>query len=309
MKMFKNVLAATDLLEIYDTAVLAASEIAQQNDAKLNILHVLESAYSGKYRHFVKHFETGEEIVSGAEYEAAVKERLDKTCSEALKPFNNYQIKVTAGFPWEQTLKWARKIGADLIVLGPHSKRAEAKGVVRTSGTIGSTVEGVIMHERCPVMIVNRPILKDPIAFDNIMVCIDFSASCKYALQFAVKVAQKHASKLLVFHMLVVPSSFRYPQGELELEVHGLESELKTLCKKIPKGIAYEYKVWQGTLPHLGILQYARDKDVDIIAMGSHTTEKGEKWYVGSAVEQVSSRSTCPVAVVTDPKVLLRMED
>ena len=140
------------------------------------------------------------------------------------------------------------------------------------------------------------------------MVCIDFSESCKYALQFAIKLAQKHASKLFVFHMFVVPSSFRYPQGELELEVHGLESELKTLCKKIPHGIEHEYKVWQGTLPHLGILQYARDKNVDIIAMGSHTKEKGEKWYVGSAVEQVSPRSACPVAVVTDPKASLKME-
>jgi nucleotide-binding universal stress UspA family protein len=291
----------------HDAAVLTAAEIAQQDDAKLYILHVLESAYSGKYRHFVKHFETGKEIVSGAEYEEAVKEKLDKTYGEALKPFRNYQIKVTAGFPWEQILKWARRTGADLIVLGPHSGRAEAKGVARTSGTIGSTLQGVIMHERCPVMIINRPILKDRIAFDNVMVCIDFSESCKYLLQLAIKVAQKHASKLFIFHMFIVPASPIYPQGELELEVYGLEQELKTLCKNIPHGIEYEYKVWQGTLPHLGILQYARDKDVDIIAMGSHTKEKGEKWYVGSAVEQVSSRAVCPVAVVTDPKALWKM--
>ncbi|MBW2175027.1 MAG: universal stress protein [Deltaproteobacteria bacterium] len=307
--MFKKILAATDLLKIYDTAVKTAAEIAQQNDAKLYILHVLESAYSGKYRHFVKHFETGEEIVSGADYEETVKEELDKTYGEALKPFRNYQIKVTVGFPWEQTLRWARKTGADLIVLGPHSGRAEAKGVARTSGTIGSTLQGVIMHERCPVMIVNRPILKDRIAFDNIMVCIDFSESCKYAFQFAVKMAQKHASKLFIFHMFIVPASPRYPQGEIELEVYGLKQDLQTLCKKIPNGIEHEHKVWEGTLPYLEILKYARDKDVDLIAMGSHTKEKGEKWYVGSAVEQVSSRSMCPVAVVTDPKVLLKMRD
>ncbi|MBW2565891.1 MAG: universal stress protein [Deltaproteobacteria bacterium] len=305
--MFKKVLAATDLLEIYDRAVLTAAEIAQQNDAKLYILHVLESAYSGKYRHFVKHFETGEEIVSGADYEEAVKEKLDKTYGEALKPFSNYQIKVTVGFPWEQTLKWARKQGADLIVLGPHSGRAEAKGVARTSGTIGSTAQGVIMHERCPVMIVNRPILKDRIAFDKIMVCIDFSESCKYALQFAIKMAQKHGSELFIFHVFIIPSSPKYPQGEIELEVYGLEMELKTLCKEIPNGIEHEYKVWESTLPHLEIIKYARENDIDLIAMGSHTKEKGEKWYVGSAVEQVSSRSMCPVAVVTDPKALWKM--
>lgn len=306
--MYKNILAATDLLEICDTAVLTAAQIAQQNDAKLYILHVLESAYSGKYRHFVNHFETGQEIVSGADYEEAVKKKLDKTCGEALKAYINYEVKVTVGFPWEQTLRWARKTGADLIVLGPHSGRAENKGVTRVSGTIGSTVEGVIMHERCPVMIVNRPILKDPIAFDKIMVCIDFSESCQSALQFAVKMAQKHSSTLFIFHMFLVPSSPRYPQGEIELEVFGLQRELKTLCKKIPHEIEHEYKVWEGTLPHLEIIKYARENDIDLIAMGSHTKEKGEKWYVGSAVEQVSSRAICPVAIVTDPKALLKME-
>ena len=85
--------------------------------------------------------------------------------------------------------------------------------------------------------------------------------------------------------------------------------ELKTLCKKIPNGIEHEYKVWEGTLPYLEIIKYARENDIDLIAMGSHTKEKGEKWYVGSAVEQVSSRSMCPVAVVTDPKALLKMQD
>ena len=307
--MYKNILATTDLLAVCDTAVLTAAEIAKQNDAKLYILHVLESAYSGKYRHFVKHFKTGEEIVSGADYEEAVKQELDKTCGEALKPYSNYEIKVTAGFPWKETLRWARKKGADLIVLGPHSGRAEEKGVARVSGTIGSTVEGVIMHERCPVMVVNRPIPEERLKCKKVMVCIDFSESCEFALQFAIKLAQKHGSKLFMFHMFLVPLSPRYPQGELELESFGLEKELKTFTNKIPNGIEQEHKVWEGTLPYLEILKYARDKDVDLIAMGSHTREKGEKWYVGSAVEQVSSRSISPVAVVTDPKVLLRIED
>ena len=306
--MFNKLLVATDSIEACDAAVLAAAEIAKQNDAKLYILHVLESAYSGKYRHFVKHFETGEEIVSSADYEEAVKEKLDRTCGEALKPYSNYEIKVTAGFPWEETLRWARKKGADLIVLGPHSGRAEEKGVTRVSGTIGSTVEGVVMHERCPIMIANRPIIKEHLLFKRIMACIDFSQSCKYALQFAIKMAQKHGSKLFVFHMFVVPSSPRYPQGDIELEIFGLKKDLETFCEKIPDTIEHEFEVWEGTLPYLEVLKYARDRDMDLIAMGSHTKDKGEKWYVGSAVEQVSSRSICPVAVVTDPKALLRME-
>ncbi len=307
--MYKNILVATDMLAVCDTAVLTAAEIAKQNNAKLYILHVLESAYSGKYRQFVKHFKTGEEIVSGTEYEEAVKEELDKTCGEALKAYSNYEIKVTAGFPWEGTLRWARKKGADLIVLGPHSGRAKEKGVARVSGTIGSTVEGVVMHERCPVMIVNRLIPEERLKFKKVMACIDFSKSCKSALQFATKLAQKHGAKLFMFHMVSVSQSLRYSQAELEKEVGTLKKELEGFSKEIPESIEREYGVWEGTMPYLEILKYAREKDVDLIAMGSHTKEKGEKWYVGSAVEQVSSRSMCPVAVVTDPKVLLRIED
>jgi nucleotide-binding universal stress UspA family protein len=58
----------------------------------------------------------------------------------------------------------------------------------------------------------------------------------------------------------------------------------------------------------LEILQYARDNNVDLIAMGSHTKDKADRWYVGSAVEQVSARSICPVVVVTKPSALSKME-
>ncbi len=79
----------------------------------------------------------------------------------------------------------------DLIVLGPHSGRAEEKGVARTSGTIGSTVEGVIMRERCPVMIVNRAMSKERLKFKKVMVSTDFSKSCAYAFRFASKICAK----------------------------------------------------------------------------------------------------------------------
>ena len=87
-----------------------------------------------------------------------------------LKPSENYEIRVTPGFPWEEILRWAREISTDLIVLGPHSTRAEEEGVVRVVGKIGSTVEGVIMHENCPVMIVNPSIQKEALEFKRILV-------------------------------------------------------------------------------------------------------------------------------------------
>ena len=306
--MFNNILTATDVVTTCDPTVSAAADIAQHNKAALSVLHVLESTYSGKYRNFVKHYETGEEIVVDDAYEQAVREKIDKNCAYFLENLDNYQINIRTGLPWEQISKWARDKSVGLIVMGPHSKRAEAKGVTRLAGTFGSTIEGVIRHERCPVMIVNRPIPKDKLTFKKIMVCVDFSKSCESALQFAVKVAQKEHSKVFVFHMFVPPSSDETSQESLDKEISTLRNKLQQSCRTVPAAEEHEYSVCAGTSPHLEILQYARDNDIDLITMGSHTKDKSDKWYVGSAVEKVSARSVCPVVVVTDPSALSKVE-
>jgi len=306
--MFSNVLAAIDRVTVCDALVMAAARIAEQNRAKLHIIHVMESA-SRDNRHLIKHFKTGEERVTDSAYEKSVTEEINKVYAEVLKSCGSYEIRVTPGFPWEEILRWARQISTDLIVLGPHSTRAEEKRVVRVVGKIGSTVEGVIMRENCPVMIVNPSIQKGRPAFKRILVGIDFSRSCECALCFAVKLGQEYGSKLFPFHMIPVPPLPKYSKADYEADTHTGKIRLQEFCHGFLQGTDHEYSVRGGALPHLEILKYADKKDVDLIAMGSHTKEKAGKWYAGSVVERVSYRSKCPVVVVTDPEVLLTWED
>ena len=198
----------------------------------------------------------------------------------------------------------ASKERTDLIVLGPHAGRAQELGVVRVKGKIGSTVQGVIMHERCPVMITNRSIPEEKLKFKQIVVGTDFSESCKNALLLAIKLAQKHGSKIFIFHMAPVPPCPQYSQADYDRDLDTLMKNLGEFCKLIPAEIEHDFNVWGGAFPHLEILKCADQRNADLIVMGSHTKEKGGKWYVGSAVERVSYRSACPVMVVTDPKVL-----
>lgn len=305
--MFKRLLAAAELVDFCDAPVVTALRIAKQNNAQLSILHVLESDTT-KDRHFVKHFRTGEEIVSSTEYEETVKKEIHKSCAGGLESDVHYTIKVTPGFPWEEILRLSRKERTDLIVLGPHTGRAKELGVVRVKGKIGSTVQGVIMHERCPVMIVNRSIPKEKLKFKKILVGTDFSESCKDALLFAIRLAQKYDSKIFIFHMAPVPPYPEYSQADYDKDINRLKKKLDEFCRLIPAGIEHDVSVWGGALPHLEILKCAGKQDTDLIVMGSHTKQKGGKWYVGSAVERVSYRSVCPVVVVTDPKVLLTMD-
>ena len=288
--MFINVLAAIDGITVCDAPVLTAARIAQQNNAKLHIIHVLESA-SADNRNLIKHFKTGEEMVTGSAYEEAVTQEISKVYADVLKPYGNYEIKVTPGFPWEEILRWARQVSTDLIVLGPHSTRAEEKGVVRVVGKIGSTVEGVIMRENCPVMIVNPSIQKQGLAFKRILVGIDFSKSCECALYLAVELSRKYSSTLFPFHMIPVPPIPKYSKTDYEADRGAAMQRLQEFCREFLENTDHEYSVRGGALPHLEILKYAEKKDAHLIIMGSHTKEKAGKWYAGSVVERVGFRS------------------
>ncbi|NWF52968.1 MAG: universal stress protein [Nitrospirae bacterium] len=152
------------------------------------------------------------------------------------------------------------------------------------------------MHSTSPVMIVNRFIPKEKLNFKKIMVGVDFSKSCKYACEFAAKLALKYNSKLSFFHM----------SSPKESEKEGEEKIQKFY--KTPEGIEYEYKIWAGTQPYTEILKLAREKEIDLIVMGSHTRDESERVYVGSAVEHVSAESLCPVVIVTHPDAVLKIE-
>lgn len=302
--MFKQILAASDVLTGMDPPVLTAAKIAERNHAKLYILHVLEST-STENRYLIKHFRTGEDFITTIDYEKSIKTQLKKIYKETFHPCLNYEIRVVPGFPWEEILRWAREKNTDLIVVGPHSMKAIEKKVVRVVGKIGSTVENVIMHENCPVMIVSPSISQKPLTFKRILVSIDFSRSCECAVCFAVKFAQNYSSKLFLFHMIPVPPLPKYSKADYDSDVDSAKRRLKEFCHEFLEKIDYEYNVWGGTLPHLEIVKCADKKDADLIMMGSHTKEKNGKWYAGSVVERTSYRSNCPVVTVTDPDVLL----
>jgi nucleotide-binding universal stress UspA family protein len=306
--MFKKVLAATARPLECDESVLSASLIAQFNNATLLILHVLESNTS-IYRNYVRHYRTGKEIVSDVFYQDEVKEELAKNCRSDLPPSLKYEIRIASGVPWMETLKWAREESVDLIILGAHTGRANRQGKAAAREAVGSTAEGVIKHERCPVMIASKPIPKNKVAFDKIMVGIDFSPSCASAFQFALDLVRKRESKLYLFHMLPVPPQPEYTQTQYEIDIRKIKQRLEQeFGHQISETIKTEIGTWGGVFPDIEILKFARRNDIDLIVMGSHTKIKGKlqeaRWYVGSAVERVSAKSVCPVVVITDPKVL-----
>lgn len=304
--MFKNILAATDMITVVDTPVLTAIDLARHYGAGFNVLHVLESA-NRHNRKIVKHFDTGKQISATAAYMQAVEEQMQKIYSNDLVDSGNSLIKICTGYPWEEIERMAKNIDADLILLGPHSNRAERKGVVRQADKMGSTVQGVISRESCPVMIINKPVPKDKLSFKKIVIGIDFSISCECALCLSVKLSQNFDSILYPFFMVPVPPYPKYKKSDYQANTEMLKRKMKNFCDIYLDGTKHEYKIWGGALPYHEILNCAQKNDADLIILGSHTKMTDGKWYAGSVVDRVSFKADCPVLAVNDPMVLKKI--
>lgn len=301
--MFKTILAATDHITTRDPAVEAAALLAAENNSRLVILHVLESA-STKNRRWVKHFETGKDIHCDTAYKTLVKLQLEITHENAMRHTPAAKIRLATGFPWEEILRQARHAGADLIVMGPHSGRANQKGVVRVAGRIGSTVQGVVTREKCPVMIVNPRLTGQIHRFLRILVGIDFSAACECALCFTGQLAKFYDAKVFAFHMIPVPPYPKYTSADYEADHTAASERLMYFCREYLAKTDWTYHIRPGALPHQELLACAEKVQADLIVLGSHTRQSQGKWYPGSAVERVSYRSHCPVMVINDPEAL-----
>ena len=306
--MFKTILAATDQVTDRDPLVETAAHLAAANHGRLFILHVLESA-STQNRRWVKHYATGEEFQCDKDYEDKVQQHLLAAHQAAIDIAPESHIRVVTGYPWEEILRGARQDDADLIVVGPHSSRASQKGVVRVVGQVGSTVEGVIRREKCPVMIVNPQLPGSIVGFTRILVGIDFSAACECALCFAGRLARFYGASVFAFHMIPIPPYPKYTGRDFEADKSSASERLMYFCREYLEGTVWSCHIEGGVQPHQELLRCAEKVNAELIVLGSHTRESQGKWYPGSAVERVSYRAGCPVIVINDPEALQPWQD
>ncbi len=297
--MFNKILVATGRAEYFDAPVLTAIQLAKQFDSELYILHVLESN-KRKDWHFVKHFKTGKDIFYSNDYVQTVGMQIQKRCAAKMGPNLKYKIKVIPGSPCEEILAWAEKECVDMILMGPHTAPDREPGGIDLKGTIGSTAQGVIMHELYPVMIVNSALPEEKLKFKRIMVGIDFSETCSAALLFAADMARKYEAKLFVFYMAPACPCPQGSRTDYKGIANIMQQRFDELCSIIPEGTEYKFEVREGIKPHIEILKYAGQNNIDLIVLGTHTEETNERWYVGSAVEGVSCKTDSPVIVITN---------
>jgi nucleotide-binding universal stress UspA family protein len=283
--------------------VISAARLASAGGAPWSIIHVLESA-SLRNRQRVLHYRTGEELDVSDGYRAEVRRQLRRSYRDLLAWAPPCEVTTSTGFPWEEIGRQASLREADLIIMGPHAGIGDKKGALKALGGIGSTVEGVIAHARCPVMIVGRHPCRPKPTFKRLLVGIDFSVSCECALRFAAALARYHGARIDIFHMLPVPPFPKYARRDYDADLARTRRRMASFGAKYLGALEHRYHLWGGALPFRELFQCAHQCQSDALILGSHTKEAHGKWYAGSTVEQISLQATCPVFVLTDARAL-----
>ena len=143
------------------------------------------------------------------------------------------------------------------------------------------------------------------VEFKSIVVATDGSPYSTAAASEAIGIAKKNGSKLTVIS--VVPAELATPtdidfaatQRELlaEKEMQVAEKNAKAVKEAAAKeGVAVQAFVMTGK-PADAIIETAREKNADLIVVGSHGRTGLERLLMGSVAERVIVMSTCAVLV------------
>ncbi len=298
--MFEKILFATTGTPTCDHAAHVAFDLAKKYQSKLYLFHVFGVPTRG-FSRTVTDARTGQESDVDSDYVAWVTEELKTTYEKQLQTVDNVEIVTKEGVPHTEILRIARKEGVDLILMGAHS-REEEPGATRYRSAAGSTMQKVAKGARAPVLIVSRPCTTCLWYFSNIVFGTDFSKASDAAFLFARKLCNEIGSRMHLFHALDmsgVHAGKIQSQDEVETLLKDAREKLeKKYISKMGDFDNYDYEVWEG-IPYVEILKFARAKNADLVIMAHHTREiDPEQAVLGSTVEQVVLRSSCPVASV-----------
>jgi universal stress protein A len=139
MFKMKRILMATDFSDHSKDALEYAVHLAKAFKAELHLLHIFENPY----------------LSAAYEVRSLVQEAWEEdleTLNKMVKPIRKKRIKVYArlmdGIRFDQIVRTARELPADLIVIGTHGRTGLAHVM------IGSVAERVVQRAPCPVLTV-----------------------------------------------------------------------------------------------------------------------------------------------------------
>jgi nucleotide-binding universal stress UspA family protein len=136
----------------------------------------------------------------------------------------------------------------------------------------------------------------------NILFATDFSACSETAVPYLQSIASRFGSTVHVLHVLPPEAHLEVPldplPAKLDKERQVAEQLMARFLVRNPlKGVSHEVLVERGPLWHV-IESVLREKQVDLIVVGTHGRRGLKKLVLGSVAEEIFRRARCPVLTI-----------
>ena len=143
------------------------------------------------------------------------------------------------------------------------------------------------------------------IGLKRILVPVDFSETSEAALKYGVALARAFGSQLYLLHVPEHPgeaAEAEYPIGLFETMQTAAHDRLgHLLTEEETRELHPVYKMHIGT-PCEEIVSFAREREIDLIVMGTHGRTGIARVLIGSVAEKVVRKAPCPVLTVHHPE-------
>lgn len=283
----EKILLSTDGSLYSEGAIREGIKIAKRCSSRLSVVSVLET--NPEYDAIAP------QMVEKAEQ--SLRGHLEDVTARAKKEGLACETIVRRGDAYKDIVDEAAKQKSTMIVMGRRGRTGLSRLMM------GSTTARVIGHAPCSVLVVPRAA---QVEFKNVLVATDGSKYSAAAASEAVGIAKINNSKLTVIS--VVPSEFMPPtdlelaigQRELiaEKEMKEAEKNAKAVKDAAQKeGVAVQAFVLSGK-PADAVIETAKEKNADLIVLGSHGRTGLEKLLMGSVAERVIVLAGSAVLVV-----------
>jgi len=287
----RNILFATDFSECSEAPKQVAKMFAKEYRAELTVLYVIEPAAINIPSFF-------EHAPVAPVYEQ-VRNSVEKQMSVQFTKNQHSRIKISGiieqGGIVDTINEYAEKLNTDFIVMGTQGRLGLNLAI------LGSVAEKVVRTSSIPVLTVRVSDKKPRIK--NILFTTDFSEYSFKALPHAIAIAKRFNAKLFQVYVME-PVGFdpakpqkHYPDDNLSEYIETSALDLfQTLRKKTDTGnLDVSQEVIAGFAPHIEILEYIDEKDIDLVVMATHGHSGLKHMFTGSTTERVVRLAPCPV--------------
>lgn len=141
--------------------------------------------------------------------------------------------------------------------------------------------------------------------YRRILFCTDFSENAGFAFDYAIDAAvRRPGCTLYLLH--VIPEADAQFWKTYIYEVEGVDEKAKhdidariaeQYLPRVPQGVDFKVEMQVGH-DYIKILEFAREKAVDLIVIGRHGHSALEKVLFGNVTEKVARKADCAVLVV-----------